>query len=119
MKIKIDENLPILLRERLEALGHDADTVEDEGISGMADDVVWKSAQEEQRFLITQDLDFSDKRIFAPGRHHGIMLVRLMNPSRVKLLEKILLVFETENVDGWEQCLVVVNEHKIRIRKPA
>lgn len=37
MRIKIDENLPRDLKEALVGLGHDVDTVEDEGLAGESD----------------------------------------------------------------------------------
>jgi predicted nuclease of predicted toxin-antitoxin system len=37
MKIKLDENLPACLAERLEGLGHDVATPADEGLSGAPD----------------------------------------------------------------------------------
>ena len=33
------------------------------------DDVVWSAAQAHGRFLVTQDLDVSDVRKYAPGTH--------------------------------------------------
>src|SRR5687768_11681303 len=43
-------------------------------------------AQSAARFLVTQDLDFSDVRKFAPGTHAGIMLVRLrLAPRRAPI----------------------------------
>ena len=36
----------------------------------------WLAPQSGSRFLITQDLDFSDIRKFAPGTHHGLLLVQ-------------------------------------------
>lgn len=85
MKIKLDENLPASLVEGLTPLGHDVDTVVQEGLAGAEDPQVWRVAQEEGRFLITQDLDFSDLSDFAPGSHNGIMLVRLREPGREAL----------------------------------
>jgi predicted nuclease of predicted toxin-antitoxin system len=82
MKIKLDENLPAGLVESLADLGHDVDSVPQEALAGQPDSRVWDAAQEAQRFLVTQDLDFSDVRRFAPGTHQGILLVRLSNPSR-------------------------------------
>jgi hypothetical protein len=67
-------------------MGHDVDTVPDEGISAQDDTVIWRAAQDGGRFLITQDLDFSDARTFAPGTHHGIFLVR-PQPGRAALSE--------------------------------
>lgn len=116
MKVKLDENLPLRLAARLERLGHDVDTVPAEGIAGRDDDVVWQTAQQAGRFLITQDLDFSDLRRYAPGTHHGLMLVRLRNPSAAELLWRIEAVFATEPVEQWRRCFVVVTEHKVRVR---
>jgi predicted nuclease of predicted toxin-antitoxin system len=56
MRIKLDENLPTRLVDALQSLGHDVDTVWSEGLSGADDQAVWGTAQEENRFLITQDL---------------------------------------------------------------
>jgi predicted nuclease of predicted toxin-antitoxin system len=62
MRIKLDENIPVSLVTALDALGHDADSVPQEGLTGKPDPDVWRGAQECGRFLITQDLDFSDVR---------------------------------------------------------
>jgi len=60
LKLKLDENIPNSARARLELLGHDVDTVLDEGLGGQADPQIWAAAQLEQRLLVTQDMDFSD-----------------------------------------------------------
>jgi predicted nuclease of predicted toxin-antitoxin system len=83
MRIKLDENLPQILTDDLNALGHDADSVNDEGLAGHTDHDVWRAAQEEGRFLITQDVRFADARMFTPGAHAGLMLVRLKVAGRV------------------------------------
>ncbi|MBM3271628.1 MAG: DUF5615 family PIN-like protein [Candidatus Sericytochromatia bacterium] len=82
MRIKIDENLPEALARGLRSLGHDVDTVPEEGMVGRDDPSVWGAAQDERRFFITQDPDFSDVRKFMPGSHHGLLLVRLAQPHR-------------------------------------
>ena len=73
MRIKLDENLPAGLADKLATLGHDVDTVADENLSGRPDPDVWQAAQQEQRFFITQDLDFSDP-IFV-GSNPGLISV--------------------------------------------
>lgn len=118
MKVKLDENLPETLVDRLTALGHDVDTVRVERLAGKDDERVWDAAQQAERFLVTQDLDFSDVRRFQPGTHHGLLLVRLQTPSRRRLGDRIARVFETEDVSGWKACFVVVTDHKIRVRRP-
>lgn len=118
MKIKLDENLPDRLVSALAGLGHDVDTVYVERLNGRVDDEVWKGTQIAKRFFITQDLDFSDVRRYAPGTHVGLLLVRLARPGRNALLARVTQVFETEKVEDWTGCLVVVTDRKVRVRRP-
>ena len=118
MKIKLDENLPDRLVTVLTGLAHDVDTIRGEQLTGRADSDVWSSAQAAQRFLITQDLDFSDVRRYTPGTHAGLLLVRPTRSGRNALFERVSTVFQTENVEEWTGCLVVATEQKIRIRRP-
>ena len=118
MKIKLDENLPDALVESLENLGHEVHTVLSEGLNGRNDRVIWDSAQAESRFLITQDLDFSDIHRFTPGTHAGILLVRLHAPSRQNLIAAIGNIFQTENVERWSGCFIIATERKTRVIKP-
>jgi predicted nuclease of predicted toxin-antitoxin system len=118
MRIKLDENLPFRLVEILTHLGHQVDTVPQESLSGLDDFRIWQETQKAKRFLITQDLDFSDIRQFVPGTHHGLLLVRLRDPGRQALAQRVSALFQTEDVEAWSRCFVVATERKIRIRRP-
>lgn len=118
MRIKLDENIPTRLAGTLSALGHEVDTVMQEGMTGRPDTDVWERAQQDGRFLITQDLDFSNIRRFTPGGHHGLLLVRLRSPGRQILAKKIQALFETEDCSGWQRCFVVVTDKKLRVQRP-
>jgi predicted nuclease of predicted toxin-antitoxin system len=100
------------------ALGHDVDTVRSEHLAGRDDNEVWQAAQAADRFLITQDLDFSDVRSFRPGTHAGLLLVRLAQPGSNALVARVAMLLATEHVDEWRGCLVVATEHKVRIKRP-
>jgi len=118
VKIKLDENLPVRLARALEKLGHDEDTILQEDLAGWSDRQIWEAVQDAERFLITQDLDFSDSRRFSPGSHHGILLVRLRDPGRNALLKRVQGLFQTEAVEHWKRCFVVVTDRKLRVRYP-
>lgn len=118
MKIKLDENMPAILAEALRDMGHDVHTVPEELLTGRSDPDIWAAAQAEARFLITQDLDFSDVRQFVPGTHAGILLVRLRTPGRLALTEMVMRVFASEDVSAWSRCVVVLTERKIRMHRP-
>jgi len=118
MKIKLDENMPASLRDLLVSLGHDTDTVITENLSGNNDDVIWRAAQEAGRMLITQDLDFSDIREFAPGTHHGLVLFRLLEPGWPALLSRARSVFSATPIERWRGSFVVITQSKVRVRDP-
>jgi predicted nuclease of predicted toxin-antitoxin system len=117
VKLKLDENLPRRLVDFLATLGHDVDTVPEERLAGRDDGVVWNAAQEAGRFLITQDLDFSDARKYAPGTHHGLLLVRLNQPGREALFERVSSLFAFEDVESWKGALVSATARKVRVKR--
>ena len=117
MRIKLDENLPYRLANVLQSMGNDVHTTFDEGLIGRPDQDIWKVTQDEKRFLITQDLDFSDANQFVPGTHYGILLVRLNSPNRESLVARVTQVFQTEKVEEWGGCFIVATERKVRVLK--
>jgi hypothetical protein len=118
MKVKLDENLPESLVATLARLNHDSDNVRSEGLVGRPDSDVWQAAQSTGRFLITQDLDFSGMRKFAPGTHHGLLLMSLRSPGRLALANRLLNLFQSEDVNGWAKCFVLATDTKVRVHRP-
>lgn len=118
MKVKLDENIPVRLARELSSLGHDVDTVASEGLKGRPDGDVWSAARREERFLITQDLDFSDVRLFKPGTHPGLLLVRLREPGANVLVSRIQAVAQVEGLDSFARCFVVLTDRKLRVKRP-
>ena len=118
MRILLDENLPVRLTRALRALGHDVEHVYTRELSGRPDPEVMALAQSEARFLITSDRRFADARVFAPGTHAGLLFIRLKHPARRALFDKVRMIFETENVESWRGCFVVVSDRKLRVRRP-
>ncbi len=117
MRIKLDENLPHALTAVLRSFGHDVDTVQSEGLTGRPDDEIRAAAQLDKRFLITQDLDFSDVRKYQPGTHEGLLLLRLAQPGREAQSTRIAGLFATELVDEWKGAIVIATERKLRVRR--
>jgi predicted nuclease of predicted toxin-antitoxin system len=116
MRIKLHENLPASLAQLFRQRGRDVDTVPEESLTGQADVSVWNAAQREKRFFVTQDLDFGDVRVLQPGTHSGIMLVRLSEPSRSRLIERVSEVFTGAEVCRFAGAFAVVTDRKLRVR---
>jgi predicted nuclease of predicted toxin-antitoxin system len=117
MKLKLDENLPVTASAPLRALGFEVDTARDEGLGGQPDDTVWRTAQREGRFLVTQDLDFSDMRRLVPGTHHGLLLVRLPDSEQWRATDYLLAWFQQPEARTWSGCVVVATPNKVRVRR--
>jgi len=118
MKIKLDENLPAELVDLLSVRQHDVHTVPGEQLTGRNDDAIFPAAFAENRLLITQDLDFSDIRRFKPGTHPGIVLIRLRDPNRRKLIERMKQMLQEENIETWAACFVVIGDIRLRVIRP-
>ena len=118
MRIKLDENVAASAAHRLAALGHDVHTVAEEGLGGRPDGEVWAAAQAEDRFLITQDLDFSDERQFTAGRHAGVLLIRLPDAEQWRIADYVAAWFSTPEAGAWQRCFVVATPSKVRVRRP-
>jgi predicted nuclease of predicted toxin-antitoxin system len=115
VRLKLDENLPVSLRAPLAALGFDVDTVLDEALGGQPDDAVWKAAQAECRFFITQDLDFSDVRRFAPGTHAGILLLRVPEHQQRGVADLVIACMSAPEARTWTGCFVVATPSRFRV----
>lgn len=116
MNFKLDENLPVDLVHLFRSAGHDASSVFDQGLSGEEDAVLLDICRNENRALITLDLDFADVRTYPPEENHGIIVLRLQRqdkPHVSEILMRLLLTLESEEVD---KHLWIVEESKIRIR---
>ncbi len=115
VRIKIDEDLPTEVAERLRAAGHDACTVREQERVGATDRELWDLVQSEERMLVTADKGFADPRTVGSEPHHGIVLLRLPRESRsgyIRLIEALLDVNGIETAGG---AIVVVTPSVIRV----
>ncbi|MCZ7564990.1 MAG: DUF5615 family PIN-like protein [Burkholderiales bacterium] len=119
MKVKLDEIMPARLVALLEALCHEVDTVPAEKLTGKPDPDVWAAVRGAGRFFITQDLDFSDVRQFAPGSHPGILVVRLRAPGANALIERVTWAANEHPLDALAGCFAVLSDRKLRVKRPS
>jgi len=75
-EIQLDENLPRELQEDLVKLGHETDTVYDEGLLGADDSRVVGGAQTTGRILMTLDKGIASLLHYPVKEHQGIVLFR-------------------------------------------
>lgn len=116
MKFLVDENLSPLHARTLRALGYDAVSVVELGLSGADDSRVRDVAIEQDRILVTLDADFANIVRFPPAATPGVVRFRI-HPATEEAID-VALRFAIPRLAGISLAgkLVVVDGSKIRIR---
>ena len=114
---KIDENLPqefaVLLREA----GYEAVSVRDQRLVGEPDSVIADVCNAEGFVLVTLDLDFSNIQVYPPDRTSGLMVFRVPDQSKPRLLEVLKQTLPLLGSEEIERRLWIVEEDRVRIRQ--
>jgi predicted nuclease of predicted toxin-antitoxin system len=117
MRLKIDENLHDEVATLFVAAGHDAHTVYDEGLRGAADQGIAERCRQEDRVLVTLDVDFSDIRTYPPAGHPGMIVLRVRNQSRPHILQVMSSIVTLLDGEQLANRLWIVSEAGVRIRQ--
>lgn len=67
---------PKVVGRHISGLGYQVETVIGQGWGGAEDDDLWPRIVAEQIYWITADKGFGDVRLYKPGTHSGILLLR-------------------------------------------
>ena len=116
MKIKVDEDLPNVIAVMLREAGHDASNVREQKMSGWKDPRLWEMVQQEGRFLVTADKGFGDLRVYSPGTHYGILILRPDEDGIRPVVDLLGQVLQNYSLDDFQGSLAVATPRSIRIR---
>ncbi|PXF60056.1 MAG: hypothetical protein C4B59_10085 [Candidatus Methanogaster sp.] len=105
MKIFVDENIPLMTVRVLREMGHDVRDIRGTADEGMTDNALWEIVQREGRLLITTDKGFAQHR---EEFHHGILIVRLKQPNRHKIHQRVIQAMTQFAAEEWPSLLVVM-----------
>ncbi len=116
MKFKLDENLPTELLGELQAAGHEAQSVYDEGLVGAADPLILEKIKEESRIFLTMDKGIGDVRRYPPNEFEGIILFRPGASGRKAVFEFVRTRLPQILALKLRGRLLVVTDKRIRAR---
>jgi predicted nuclease of predicted toxin-antitoxin system len=114
MKILVDENIPRVTVDYLRESGHAVRDVRGTVDQGLDDPDLWAVASAEGRFLITTDRGFTEHR---RSPHHGILIVRLRQPNRLRIHNAVLLALSRFPLEDWVGRLVVVRDNTLSVSR--
>lgn len=116
MKFKVDENLPREIAEDLLRIGHNADTVNDEGLAGADDASVVEAARASARILMTLDKGIASIQQYPIAEHAGVVLFRPASFGRGEVLSFVRLRLGVLLEMELAGHLTVVGPTRIRVR---
>ncbi len=116
MKFKIDENLPDEVAEILNRSSHDAVTVLQQDMGGKEDSDIAKVCRNEDRVIVTLDIDFADILTYPPDQYPGIIVFRITNQSKPSILKHVKRVVKVLALHSCQQQLWIVEKERIRVR---
>ena len=118
MKLKLDEYLSRHLKPVLIGLGHDVLTAAEENLLSHPDTEIAHAAKNEQRILLTLDVEFADLRKYPPGSHPGVILFRPLSLSPLSVISFITDFVRRTDLDKLAACVAVVDPVHVRVRYP-
>jgi predicted nuclease of predicted toxin-antitoxin system len=98
MHIKVDEDIPPIAASWLHDKGYEASTVVDQQMGGWKDNALWQAVQANKQLLLTGDKGFGDIRIYPPGSHSGIQLLRPDEDGIRPILDLLEMVLYEANL---------------------
>lgn len=117
LKVMVDEDLPRKAVQLLKDYGYDATSVFEQGIRGIKDPQLWVAIQKDERYLVTADKGFGDIRVYPPGKHFGILLLRPDEDGIRPVLDLLKKVLESYHLEDLVGITTVANPRGIRLRK--
>lgn len=117
VKILLDENLPRRMSQSIVAEGHDVVHVEDVGLRGEADEVVFRAALDQGRVLVTADTDFGAILALSAAPFPSVVLLRGGDhgtDKRARRIIEVLVLTQSALLSG---AVVVAEPGRLRIRR--
>lgn len=114
---KVDENLPVEITSLLRELGFDAASVYEQGLGGHPDPGILAVCKEENRVLLTLDLDFADIRRYPPKHLPGLIVLRLQKQDKSHVIDVCRRLAKALSIESPIGRLWVVDERRIKVRE--
>ena len=118
-RILLDQNIPQALSEWLEEKlpEWEIQHVNKLGFQGKSDEFLYQWAQENGAIIVTYDEDFADSRFYPLGSHHGIVRLRVWPTTVEKTRNAMERLIADLSPSNWRDCLIIIDNQKIRVRK--
>jgi predicted nuclease of predicted toxin-antitoxin system len=117
MRFLLDMNLPPAMADWLRAGGHDAVHVRDLGLADLPDRDVFARAVQDQRIIVTFDLDFGEIVGLPRAEGAGVVILRLRLAGQSYLRQRLAVAIAEATAALEAGAIVLVEDARVRIRR--
>ena len=117
MRFLVDMNLSPKVAAWLRQRGHDAVHLREEGLAALGDAAVFRKAKEENRVIVTFDLDFGEIAALSREPRPGVILFRLRSVRTDSVLQRLAVAIEHASPALDDGAVVIVEDRRIRTRR--
>ena len=116
MRFLADMGVDIRVVDWLRVNGHEAVHLREEGLHRAVDEVVFAKALDEDRIVLTFDLDFGDLAVFTRDHPGRVILFRLENARTLHVIDRLATVLSVSSDALQHPVIVIVEDTRHRIR---
>ena len=116
MRFLADMGVDIRVVDWLRLHGHDAVHLREHGLHRTVDEVIFAKAVDEDRIVLTFDLDFGDLAVFSRDRPGRVILFRLENARTLHVIDRLATVLSASSDALQRPVIVIVEDTRHRIR---
>lgn len=117
MRFLADMGVSLRVVNWLRAAGYDIAHLRDEGLQKLPNGDIFQKAGQEDRVVLTFDLDFGEIVASCPGQIVSVILFRLRNTTSDFVIRRLADVLAQSVVDLEQGAIVVVEDGRHRVRK--
>jgi predicted nuclease of predicted toxin-antitoxin system len=116
MRFLADMGISQVVVTWLQAEGHEATHLRDEGLHQLENGEIFTKAFRESRIILTWDLDFTEILALS-GRHQiSAVIFRLVNTRSAHVIERLARVLQESAQDLEDGAIISVEEGRHRVR---
>ncbi|MBD2102122.1 DUF5615 family PIN-like protein [Leptolyngbya sp. FACHB-261] len=116
MKLLLDQDVYALTARFLVDAGYDVLLAAQLGLSRATDEEILKTAQDQNRLLITRDRDYGNL-VFVKAMGTGVIYLRVLPDNIDRVHHELIRVLKTYTAEELSRAFVVVESDGYRFRK--
>lgn len=101
----------------LRGAGHEVETLRALGKQAAEDEEVLGTAVALDAVLVTNDLHFSNILVYPPGRHEGVVVLRISHRTQNRVHDILLNFLKATGREALRGATIIVNGKTYRIRR--